>query len=487
MSARINTSSIVKVFGRLVLIEAAMMVLSLAICVLYGESDWQAFAIAVGVAGLTAFVMEFATRNVTVNLRLREGCILTALVWVVFSLFGMLPFLWCSTPMTVTDAMFETVSGFTTTGASVITDVEACSHGILFWRAFIQWLGGLGIILFMLAIIPALNKNAGISLFNAESTGILHAKIHPRIRQTAISIWSIYAGLTVISVVLLFIGPMNLFDAVCQTMTTLSTGGFVTRNAGMMYWNSDYILWVEIVMMFLGGVNFLLLYGAWKGRFRQMWRNDVFRAYVALVVFIYLFILVNLLLRGQANSLREALIFPLFHVLTAITSSGFGIPGVESWGSAVLGVTLLMMFLGACAGSTTGGMKIDRLVLMRRNVINEAKKMIFPRRTYVVSMNGNTLDSGLVSRIAAFATIYLLFVFASTLIVSMFNYGLDDALFMSTSAIGCSGLGYGATGFEGGYFLLPEPVKWLLTADMLFGRLELFTYIVLLFPAFWHK
>ena len=192
MSARINTSSIVKVFGRLVLIEAAMMVLPLAICVLYGESDWQAFAIAVGVAGLTAFVMEFATRNVTVNLRLREGCILTALVWVVFSLFGMLPFLWCSTPMTVTDAMFETVSGFTTTGASVITDVEACSHGILFWRAFIQWLGGLGIILFMLAIIPALNKNAGISLFNAESTGILHAKIHPRIRQTAISIWSIY-------------------------------------------------------------------------------------------------------------------------------------------------------------------------------------------------------------------------------------------------------------------------------------------------------
>ena len=172
MSARINTSSIVKVFGRLVLIEAAMMVLPLAICVLYGESDWQAFAIAVGVAGLTAFVMEFATRNVTVNLRLREG---------------LRPFRWCATPMTVTDAMFETVSGFTTTGASVITDVEACSHGILFWRAFIQWLGGLGIILFMLAIIPALNKNAGISLFNAESTGILHAKNHPRNRQTAIS------------------------------------------------------------------------------------------------------------------------------------------------------------------------------------------------------------------------------------------------------------------------------------------------------------
>lgn len=487
MSARINTSSIVKVFGRLVLIEAAMMLLPLALCLCYGERDWQAFAIGVAVASVTALFTEFMTRNVQVNLHLREGCILTALIWVVFSVFGMLPFLWCSTPMSVTDALFETVSGFTTTGASVITDVEACSHGILFWRAFTQWLGGLGIILFMLAVIPALNKNAGISLFNAESTGILHTKIHPRIRQTAISIWSIYAGITVLSVVLMAVGPMNLFDAVCQTMATLSTGGFVTHNAGVMYWNSDYILWVVIVMMFLGGVNFLLLYGAWKGRFREMWHNDAFRAYVAVIIFLYLFLLGNLLLRGQATSLREALIFPLFHVLSAITSSGFGVPGVESWGSFVLALTMLMMLMGACAGSTTGAMKIDRMLALRRNVINEAKRMIFPRRTYVVTINGSPMDRGVVSRIAAFATIYLLFIFIGTLIITLFNYGLDDSLFMCTSAMGCSGLGYGITGAEGGYAFLPEPVKWLLTGQMLIGRLELFTYVVLLFPAFWHK
>lgn len=485
MSSHLHTGSVIKVFGRLVLIEAAMMLIPLIVCLIYNESDWRAFALAMVITLVGGLSSEFATRHVKVNLRLREGCILTALIWVVFSLFGMLPFLFCAHPLSIVDAIFETVSGFTTTGASVITDVEALSHGLLFWRALTQWVGGLGIILFMLAVIPALNKTAGISLFNAESTGITHTKLHPRIQQTALSIWGIYVGITILSTVFLYIGPINFFDAICQTMCTISTGGFVTHNDGLMYWDSDYVFYVTIVVMFLGGVNFLLLYGVWKGRFREMWRNDVFRAYVAIIVFVYLFFLLNAVLRGQANTLREAFIFPLFHIISAFTSSGFGVPGVASWGSFALTLTILLMFLGACAGSTTGGMKVDRLVVLRQNVINEAKKMIFPRRTYIVTLNGNSLDTGLVSRISAFVTIYLLLILASTLIVTLFGFSLDHSLFICTSATSCNGLSYEFSSI--GYALLPNPVKWILILDMLAGRLELFTYVVLLVPSFWRK
>lgn len=485
MSVNLHTGSIIKVFGRLVLIEAVMMLIPLVLCLCFNESDWKAFGIAALIAISCGLTTEFSTRHIQPNLRLREGCILTALIWVVFSLFGMLPFLFCDHPLSIVDALYETVSGFTTTGASVITDIEAYSHGILLWRALTQWVGGLGIILFMLAVIPALNKSAGISLFNAESTGITHTKLHPRIRQTAISIWGVYTGLTAIFILLMFIGPMNLFDAVCHTMTTIATGGFVTHNTGLMHWDSDYIYYVTIVGMFIGGINFLLLYGAWKGRFREMWRNDAFRAYAAVIAFVYLFFLINALLRGQAETLRDALIFPLFHVVSAITSSGFGVPGVGAWGSFALMLTIILMFTGACAGSTTGGMKIDRLIVLRRNVINEAKKMIYPRRTYVVTLNGNSLDMGLVSRIAAFVTIYLLLILASTLIVTLFGINLDHSLFICTSATSCNGLSYELN--DVGYALLPEPVKWILILDMLVGRLEFFTYVVLLLPAFWRK
>lgn len=487
MLAHVNVGSIVRVFGRLVLMEGALLLMPLCVCLIYGESDWMCFTAAVGIAVAVGLVAEFFTRHIQINLRLREGCILTALVWVVFSLFGMVPFMLSTHPLSFTDAMFEAVSGFTTTGGSIITDVEAQSHGILFWRALSQWVGGLGIILFMLAVLPALNKSAGISMFNAEATGISHTKLHPRIRQTAISLWGVYASLTGIAIAILWIGPMDFFDAVCQTLTAISTGGFVTHNEGLMFWDSNYVYYVMTAVMFVGGMNFLLIYGVWRGRFREMFRNDVFRTYVGIIVFVYLLCLLNAVLRGQADTLREAFIFPLFHIVAAITSSGFGVPGVESWGSFVLGITLLLMLIGACAGSTTGGMKIDRLMVLRRNITGEAKKMIFPKRTYVVTLNGNSLDTGLVSRITAFVTLYLFLIFASMLIITLTGYSFSDSLFMSTSAMACNGLGYGVTGAEGGFFYLPAGVKWLLIADMLVGRLELFTFLVLMFPAFWRR
>lgn len=487
MRTSLSVSSIIRILGRLLLIEALLMLLPLAVCLIYGESDWFGFAVAIVAAAVAGGFAELSTRSTGISVRSREGFIITALVWVVFGLFGMLPFMLSATPLGFTDAMFEVISGFTTTGASMITDVEAQSHGILFWRAFTQWIGGLGIIFFMLAVLPELNKTTGISMFNAEATGITHGKLHPRIRQTALSVWGVYVTLTVVSTLLLWAGPMNLFDSICQTFAAIATGGFTTRNAGIAYWHSDYAIVVLTVVMFVAGLNFMLLYSVWKRNIREFLSNDVFKAFLWIVVVVYLLFLLAALLRGEASTLDGLLLYPLFHIVSAVTSTGFSIPGAEGWGPFPLFLTILLMTCGACSGSTSGGIKVDRVAVMWRNFVNEIKKTVFPKRTYVVSINGSALHNSLVSRISAFVSLYLLTVTIATGVVTMFGYTLTDSLFMVISCIGCNGLGYGATGAEGSFALLPGAVKWLLTAVMLAGRLELFTFLVLFLPSFWRR
>lgn len=473
--------------GRLVLIEALLLILPLVICFIYGESDWVGFAVAVAAAAAVGGIVELATRRVSTVIHGREGFIITALVWVVFSLFGVIPFMMSRHPLGFTDAVFEVISGFTTTGASMIVDVEEQSHGILFWRALTQWIGGLGIIFFMLAVLPELNKSVGISMFNAEATGITHSKLHPRIRQTALSLWGVYSSLTLVSIILLWIGPMNLFDSVCQTFAAVATGGFSTRNAGIAYWNSNYVYVVLTIVMFIAGLNFMVLYGAVRNGLRQLFRNDVFRTFLTLVVVVYFLFLLSGLLRGEIDSVERALIYPLFHIVSAVTSTGFSISDAETWGPFALLMTIMLMVCGACTGSTSGGIKIDRFMALGRNFVNEIKKTVFPRRTYVVSLNGVALQGELVSRISAFVTLYALTVLFATAFITMFGYSFTDSLFMVCSCIGCNGLGYGVTGAEGSFAFLPDAVKWLLTLVMLVGRLELFTFLVLLLPSFWKR
>ncbi|MDE6400394.1 MAG: TrkH family potassium uptake protein [Muribaculaceae bacterium] len=487
MKTTLRIRSIIRIMGRLVLIEAALMLLPLAVCVIYGEEDWKVFAMSSAVTGIAGLVAEISTRGTPMSLPGREGFILTALVWWVFGLFGMIPFMTGSCSLDFTDAMFEVISGFTTTGASMITDVEAQSHGILFWRAFTQWIGGLGIVFFMLAVLPELNRGAGISMYNAEATGITHDKLHPRIHQTALSVWGVYVCLTVLSVVLLWCGPMNFFDSVCQTFAAVSTGGFSTRNEGVGYWDSDYVYLVLIFVMFVAGVNFMLLYNAWKRGWRELFCNDVLKAYSRVVGLAFIVFLVAALVRGVSEGIGRIVVYPLFHIVSAVTSTGFSISEAETWGPVSLLMTLLLMLCGACAGSTTGGIKVDRVVVLWRNFMNEIKKTVFPKRVYVVSLNGTSLYNSLVGRISAFVTLYMLAIGVSALIVAMYGYSLTDSVFMVISGMGCNGLGYGATGVEGSYAFLPDGVKWLLVVDMLMGRLELFTFMVLLLPGFWRR
>lgn len=487
MKTSLRIGAMVNIVGRLVLIDALILLLPMVVSIIYGESDWLTFLVASASAAATGGLAILATRHCREPIRAREGFIITAFIWVIFGLFGIIPLMTCARPLGFTDAMFEIISGYTTTGASVIRDVEVMSHGILFWRALSQWIGGLGIILFMLALLPELNKSIGISMFNAEATGITHDKIHPRIRQTALSLWGVYVALTLISILLLWVGPMNLFDSVCHTFTAIATGGFSTHNDGVMFWHSDYVLAVLTVVMFVAGLNFMVLFNLWKGDVRGFFRNSVVRVFSAMTLAAYVTLLLSALIRGEATGWNELLLYPLFHVVSAITSTGFTVAGAESWGSYALLLTILLMTCGACAGSTTGGLKTDRLIVLWQNIRNEIHTTAFPKRMYVVRLYGSALDNSMVSRVAAFTAIYMLLTVIASAIITFFGYTFTDSLFMVTSCIGCNGLGYGATGVEGSFALLPDAVKWLLTAVMLAGRLEIFTYLVLFIPSFWRR
>ncbi|MDO4320600.1 MAG: TrkH family potassium uptake protein [Bacteroidales bacterium] len=487
MASSIKPKSIIRVIGRLVLIEALLLLVPMVVCLIYGESEWRGFALSAVAAGIAGGVAEAFTVRSPATIHAREGFIITSVIWIVFTLFGIIPFMLSRQPLNFTDAVFEVISGLTTTGASMITDVEAQSHGILFWRAFTQWIGGLGIILFMLAVLPQLNKASGISMFQAEATGITHDKIHPRIRQTALSVWGVYSLLTVISTVLLWIGPMNLFDSLCQTFAAVATGGFSTRNAGVGYWQSDYVLITLTAVMFVAGLNFIMIYNTARKGIREIFTNSIFKTFTCVTIIAYMLLAASAVIRHVHPDIDDLLVYPLFHVVSAVTSTGFSINGAEGWGSFALFLTILLMLCGACTGSTSGGIKIDRLMVLRDNAVNEIRKTAFPQRTYVVHLNGNALDHSMVARITAFVTLYLTVIIILTGVITMWGYSMTDSLFMVCSCIGCNGLGYGITGAEGSFAALPDVIKWLLSAVMLIGRLELFTFLVLLIPSFWKR
>ncbi len=483
----LRIGAMTNIMGRLMMLNAFILLLPMVVSIIYGEHDWLSFMHAIVASTLLGGILMVTTRHKRESIRAREGFIITAFIWIFYGMIGIIPLMTCENPLNFTDAVFEIISGFTTTGASVIRDVDSMSHGILFWRAFTQWIGGLGIILLLLAVMPELNKAAGISMFHAEATGILHSKLHPRIQQTAWSIWGVYITITIASIILLWAGPMDLFDSVCQTMSAIATGGFVTHNAGIQYWDSRYVEIVIIVVMYLAGLNFLILFNVGKGNFKAFYNNTVVRVYTGIIIGLSLLVWISTLINGMAAEQEYLPLHQLFHVIAAITSTGFAAPGVEQWGPFTLIVTILLMCIGACAGSTTGGMKVDRAIVLWQNLRNEVSITAFPRRTHVVKLNGSALNNSLLTRVSAFVAVYFIIIMISTGIISMAGYGLSDSLFASFSAMGCNGLGYGVTGAEGSYAVFPVGVKWTLIGMMLMGRLEIFTFLVLFTPGFWRR
>lgn len=485
--AKVNLPVLMRVTGWLLMIEAAFMLFPLLTCLIYGESDYMAFLIGTAITATAGGAMTFLIKPTRNDMAKREGFLLTALVWVIFSLFGMIPFLLSSTHYSISDAFFEAMSGFTTTGVSALSTVEQLSHGLHLWRCLMQWIGGMGIILFTLAVIPMLNHSGGMQMFNAEVTGITRDKIRPRVSQTAKTLWLIYFLLSIALCLLLWAGPMDFFDSMCHALSSMSTGGFSTRDAGIAAWESNYLKIVLIVFMFIGGINFALIYKASVGDFKSFRENDSFKAYLKIIGLALIAYIAAITFSGQAVNWESVSIDPLFQIVSALSSTGYTTSAFENWGTTILLITFILMFFGACAGSTSGGAKIDRLIFMLKNLRNEVHRCIQPNAILSVRVNGRVIAPELVSKVMAFLWIYVLIIIAGGVILTSAGMSMPDAFYSAFSCVSNTGLTSAVTGNGNVYAFMPDAGKWLLSFLMLVGRLELFTVLVLFSRSFWRK
>lgn len=486
-SPMVNVPVLLRIMGLLLIIEAMFLGLPLLTCIIYSEGDWRIFLGTMAGTGGIGALMAFGIHPSSSAMGKREGFLLTALVWVFYSAFGMVPFLLKEQPLGVGDAFFEAMSGFTTTGASIMESISGLSHGMLLWRSLMQWIGGMGIILFTLAVIPMLNHSGGMQMFNAEVTGITHDKLRPRISQTAKSLWLIYISLTAALFIMLWTGPMECFDAVCYAFSIMSTGGFTTTDEGLGLWASNYIEGVATLFMFVGGVSFTLIYRAVHRDFMAVWRNNTFRAYVGIIAGCWALFAMIIIARGQYTGLKSVTLDPLFQIVSMISSTGFVLPQLPLWGTLALSVLMVLMFFGACAGSTSGGAKIDRLICLLQYCRNEIKRSLHPNNIFTVRVNGKVIPHSTVSKVIAFLCLYVLVIVGAGILLTAMGMPLVDAFFSTFTCVSNTGLGAAFTGYGGTFAMLPEAAKWVLALVMLVGRLEVYTVLLLFMPGFWHK
>lgn len=417
----------------------------------------------------------------------RDGYVIVTLGWLVMSLIGAIPYVASGAIPSFTDAFFETMSGFTTTGASILADnIEALPKGLHFWRAMTHWIGGMGIIVLTIAILPLLGIG-GMQLYAAEVPGPTPDKLTPRVKETAKRLWLVYFGLTILETVLLMLGEMNFFDAICHAMATLSTGGFSTRQASLGAFGA-YSQYIVIIFMFLAGINFSLTYFALRGKPLKLWKNEEFRVYLFAVLIITLVAgLIIYLRNGEPGekSFRDA----AFQVVAIMTTTGFGTADYTSWGPFLLITFFVLMFTGACAGSTSGGVKMVRSVVVIKNAYLELKRQIHPKAILPVRFNGKGVQQDIVSKMVVFFMIFLgIYIFGCFVMATMVD-DFDTILGSVAATLGNIGPGLGAVGPRNSqnFAAIPDFGKWFLSFLMLLGRLELFTVLMLFSPFFWYE
>lgn len=478
---------LIRVVGWLLLIEAVFMIAPLIITFIYDE-PFIPFLVAIGVTFACGMAATTCVRPSRYEMGKREGFLLTSLVWVVFSLFGMIPFMLCRSPLGVSDAFFESMSGFTTTGATTMLNTDIISHGIHLWRSLMQWIGGMGIILFTLAVLPMLNSSGGMQMFNAEVTGITHEKLRPRVSSTAKRLWLVYFLLTALLALLYCLGPMENFDAICHSLSTMSTGGFSTRAESLEAWDSLYIKIITTIFMFIGSVNFALIFRASTGRFSAVWANEVFRVFVAVIGVMYIVFLVSLLLNPAVPVEWETLtIDPLFQIVSTLSSTGYTVSKFDSWGAFPLGLVIVMMFVGGCAGSTSGGAKLDRALLFWKNSRNEIYRCVYPNHIMPVEVNHHVISPEIINKTMVFLGLYIGVIILGGALLTICGASLSDAYFSAFSCVSNSGLDAAISQNGGCYSQITDIGKWILSFLMLTGRLEIFTILLLFTPRFWNK
>lgn len=476
--------SVIHLLGFLLMFLAASMLIPVPFSLYYGDADYPALLISAGLT-FSAGIFTYKLTRFRQDLRAKEGFAVVTFGWIIFSLFGALPFILSGSITSFTDAFFETMSGFTTTGATILTDIESLPHGILFWRSLTHWIGGMGIIVMSLAILPFLGVG-GMQLFKAEVPGPVADKLTPRVTETAKILWGVYVLISAVETVLLMIGGMNLFDALTHTFGTMATGGFSTRNTSIAAFDSFYIHYVIIVFMLIAGSNFSLHYRFLRGDWSIYWRNKEFRYFMAIIGGATVIILANTYFIYNQN-LALAFRDTLFQVISIQTTTGYGTADYEQWSYSSQFVLFVLMFIGGSAGSTGGGMKVMRIYLLVKFVLSEIIRLIHPHAVVVVRLNNAVVPQDVVTNVMGFFVLAIVLFIVGVFSMTLLGLDILTALGATAATLWNIGPGLGEVGPTDNYAFIPWIGKWLLSFLMLAGRLEVFTVLVLFSPSYWHK
>lgn len=494
-----------KLFGVLLLIETAALLLTAAVAFHYqrvaGETDARCFLLTAALTGAVGLLLYNIGRSVKKRpLQIRDSFLVVALSWVLFSVFGMLPFLMYGTVDNVTDAFFETMSGFSTTGATILDNIDQQPHGILFWRSIMQWMGGLGVVVFTLAFIPSVAKGSKkVSLFAAEAPGLSVEKLAPTMGATSRLLWIIYIALTLLCAIAYVVGPMNRFDAICHAFTTIATGGFSTHQASIGYFQSNYIECVCIVFMLLSGINFAMYHFLFNGRFDIIKRNEELRWYLVAILFFTLLFIMRFFfaprfdlmtdeqLASHPQTWWERIRTSLFHVVALLSNTGFQGSNYDYdlWGRLFLIPTVVMMIVGGCAGSTSGGIKMVRVIVLFRYMKKTVYEMLHSSSVYNVKVSGQTVDELALKRVLSFFSLFIILFMGNVVALSAMGMSMEDGAISFLTCFSNYGPGSGITGPSGNFDAISNGAKWLLSFDMLVGRLEIFTILLLFTRSFW--
>lgn len=482
-----NTKLICKILGSLLFLESLFMILCLGVSIRYHEDDLFAFLVSILATQGVGFIFRYIGRDADNSLGRRESFLVVTLAWSVFSLFGTLPYMTGGYITDFTNAYFESMSGFTTTGCTILDDVECLPHGILFWRSLSQWIGGLGIVFFTIAVLPSM-VGGSVKVFSAEATGPIKTKLHPRLSNSAKSIWTIFLVLTVLCGVVFYALGMDIFDSVCHAMTTLATGGFSTHNDSIEFFSSPAIEYASTFFCFLSGINFILLYNmVIRGKVGNLFRNPEVRFYVLVIILFSVFIMAELIIRndyGYERAFRCA----IYQVVSFITTTGLFNDDAGQWPHVTWVVLAVCMFMGGCAGSTSGGFKSIRCVMLLKIVRNEFIQMLHPRAVLPLRIGENNVPTDKRVTLLAFLTIYCIMciVCAFTMIAA----GVDNTNAITITISTLSNVGP-TLGLEIGPTMswdhLPDFAKWMCSFLMLMGRLEIFSVLIIFTPSFWKE
>ncbi|MBT8489638.1 MAG: TrkH family potassium uptake protein [Deltaproteobacteria bacterium] len=481
-----KVKSILYILGSFLFFLGLAMIFPLAWALYYGEGDLKALALSMIITMVCGGIFYFSFKSdEDITLSHREGFLIVATGWLFAGFFGALPYFIHGVLPSFTDAFFESISGFTTTGATVITHIEGIPHGILFWRSLTQWLGGMGIIILSIAVLPLLGVG-GMQLYKAELPSPVKDKLTPRVTETARTLWIVYFIISTVEFIMLLFGGMDVFNALCHTFTTMATGGFSTSDASIAHFHSTYIDAVITLFMMIAGINFTLHYSLLVGNFKSFYKNSELRFYLGITLIAIIIVTFNL--RSHIfGDIGSCIRYASFQVVSILTTTGFTTDNFDQWPALSKTILLLLMFIGGSAGSTGGSIKCLRILLILKHSYMELYRLVHPHAVTAVKLGKKIVYPETMASIWGFFILYLAMTVVASIIMTALGLDMMTAFSSVAATIGNVGPGFGGVGAASTYSEIPSLGKWVLSFCMLAGRLEIYTVMILLIPEFWKK